>query len=194
MRYLSKKLTDYIIKVGVIQKELYAVYQYGFQIGLEMFTCFFTCFCIAIYLHMIPEFIVVTSSFMLLRTYAGGLHLNNFVSCFICSVIVQTLVLLSSRQVNIILPVVVGTILCGSILILKAAPVENINKELSEDEKKHCKNVTMKILIGIVVFSANCIFFNLDNMLFLMAMIILVVLVSQYLGMIKYRIEKIKSK
>ena len=26
MRYLSKKLTDYIIKVGVIQKELYAVY------------------------------------------------------------------------------------------------------------------------------------------------------------------------
>lgn len=77
MRYLSKKLTDYIIKVGVIQKELYAVYQYGFQIGLEMFTCFFTCFCIAIYLHMIPEFIVVTSSFMLLRTYAGGLHLNN---------------------------------------------------------------------------------------------------------------------
>ena len=76
MKYLSEKITDYVIKTGAASEESYAIYQYGFQIGLEMVSCFLTCFCIAIWLHMIPEFVVFTIVFMLLRTYAGGLHLN----------------------------------------------------------------------------------------------------------------------
>lgn len=40
---------------------------------------------------MIPEFAIFTGIFMLLRTYAGGVHLNSFGSCFICSVTVQTM-------------------------------------------------------------------------------------------------------
>lgn len=80
MKYLSKKLTDYIVKAGVISQESYALYQYGFQIGIEMLICFLVCFGIAIYMHMIPEFVVFTGSFMLLRTYAGGVHfLNSFI-------------------------------------------------------------------------------------------------------------------
>ena len=81
MKCLSEKLTDYIIKTGVVSEESYAIYQYGFQIGIEMLSCFLVCFGIAIYLHMIPEFLVFTGSFMLLRTYTGGLHLNSFTRC-----------------------------------------------------------------------------------------------------------------
>ena len=39
---------------------------------------------------MIPEFVVFTGIFMLLRTYAGGVHLNSFGTCYVCSVAVQT--------------------------------------------------------------------------------------------------------
>ena len=53
MKYLSEKITDYVIKTGAASEESYAIYQYGFQIGLEMVSCFLTCFCIAIWLHMI---------------------------------------------------------------------------------------------------------------------------------------------
>ena len=55
MKYLSEKLTDYIVKAGVISQESYALYQYGFQIGIEMLICFLVCFGIAIYMHMIPN-------------------------------------------------------------------------------------------------------------------------------------------
>lgn len=96
MKWLSEKLTNYVIKTGVVSKELYAVYQYGFQIGLEMFCCFTACFIIAIYLHIISEFIIFTGIFIMLRTYAGGIHLNCFGSCLICSVVVQTVALLIS--------------------------------------------------------------------------------------------------
>lgn len=77
MKCLSEKLTDYVVKTGVVSEESYAIYQYGFQIGIEMMSCFLVCFGIAVYLRMIPEFLVFTGSFMLLRTYAGGVHLNS---------------------------------------------------------------------------------------------------------------------
>lgn len=91
MRRLSEKLTEYVVKTGAVSSESYDIYQYGFQIGLEMLCCFVTCLSIAIYMHMIPEFAIFTGIFMLLRTYAGGVHLNSFGSCFICSVTVQTM-------------------------------------------------------------------------------------------------------
>ena len=194
MKCLSEKLTDYIIKTGVVSEESYAIYQYGFQIGIEMLSCFLVCFGIAIYLHMIPEFLVFTGSFMLLRTYTGGLHLNSFTRCFICSVVVQTLVLLISKQYTILLPVAWLIILCRFILILRVAPVENINRELDVNEKEHCKKTTIKVLIGIVVFAFGCTFCGMDSIVSLISVTILVVLLSQYIGMEKYRIEKNRRK
>ena len=61
MRYLSEKITDYIIKSGAISGESYEIYQYGFQIGLEMGSCFLVSLGIALYLHMIPQFFVFSA-------------------------------------------------------------------------------------------------------------------------------------
>ena len=194
MKYLSEKITDYVIKTGAASEESYAIYQYGFQIGIEMLSCFLVCLGIAIYLRMIPEFLVFTGSFMLLRTYAGGLHLNSFTRCFICSVFVQTLVLLISKQCTILLPIAWVIIFCGSILIWENAPVETVNRELDTDEKAHCKKVTVKVLSGIMAFALACMLCGMDNMVSLIAVTILVVLISQYIGMEKYKIEKNRRK
>ena len=177
MKCLSEKLTDYVIKTGVISEESYAIYQYGFQIGIEMLSCFLVCLGIGIYLRMIPEFLVFTGSFILLRTYAGGLHLNSFTRCFICSVFVQTLVLLISKQYTILLPIAWVIILGGSILIWRIAPVENINRELDIDEKVHCKRVTVKVLSGIIAFVLVCTLLGMDNMVSLISVTILIVLI-----------------
>lgn len=194
MKCLSEKLTDYVIKTGVISEESYAIYQYGFQIGIEMLSCFLVCLGIGIYLRMIPEFLVFTGSFILLRTYAGGLHLNSFTRCFICSVFVQTLVLLISKQYTILLPIAWVIILGGSILIWRIAPVENINRELDIDEKVYCKRVTVKVLSGIIAFVLVCTLLGMDNMVSLISVTILIVLISQYIGIEKYKIEKKRRK
>ena len=77
MKYFSEKLTSYIVKSGAVPEESYEIYQYGFQIGLEMLSCLLACFGIAVYLHMIPEFAVVTGIFMMLRSFVGGVYLNS---------------------------------------------------------------------------------------------------------------------
>ena len=48
MKYFSEKLTGYIVKSGAVPEESYEIYQYGFQIGLEMLSCLLTCFGIAV--------------------------------------------------------------------------------------------------------------------------------------------------
>lgn len=190
MKYLSKKITDYIMKADVISKESYDIYQYGFQLGLEILSYFIVTFGIGLYLHMIPEFIVFMSIFMLLRTYIGGVHLDTFAGCFVCSVTVQTSVLLIEKHYTFILPIAWLIIVSGSILILIAAPVENINRELDMDEKRHCKKVSIKIVISIVLFAASCTLAGGNDMVSLTASTILVVLISQYLGIVKYKVEK----
>lgn len=190
MQYLSEKITDYIIKAGAISKESYAIYQYGFQIGLEMLSCFLVCFGISIYLHMIPQFLVFTSVFMLLRTYAGGLHLNSYFGCFICSTIIQISILLIDAQYTIILPISWGIILSSTALILINAPVENINRILDEGEKRHCKKITLRILLGVIIFSYYCTIAGINKVVSLIALTVFVVLVSQYIGIMKYNIEK----
>lgn len=194
MEYLSKKLVDYVINVGAVPEESYAVYQYGFQIGLEMILSFGVCFWMAIYLHMIPEFVVFTGIFMLLRTYAGGVHLNSFGACLTCSATVQTLIFLINNKFKFTTINAWVIILASAILIAKAAPVENINKELDSDEKIHCKKVTIKNLVGILIFAGCCTAGNRNNTVSLIAMTVLVVLISQYVGMIKFKIEKSKNE
>lgn len=145
MKYFSEKLTSYIVKSGAVPEESYEIYQYGFQIGLEMLSCLLACFGIAVYLHMIPEFAVVTGIFMMLRSFVGGVHLNSFDACFMCSVTVQTLVLVVNRLYTQPLNLAWGIIVLSSVLIWNMAPVQSINRELDADEKKtlqkgSCKN------------------------------------------------------
>lgn len=194
MRYLAGKITDYILKTGVISEELYEVYQYGFQIGMEMFCCFTVCLGISVYLHMMPEFVVFTTIFMLLRTYAGGIHLNSFVGCFICSVAVQILVMLINRQYTLSFPVSWFIIVVAELLILRTAPVQNINRELDLEERKHCKKVTKKVLICIILFCAVFTFSGMRYIVSLIAFTVLQVLISQYMGIVKYKYEKNKRR
>lgn len=56
--------------------------------------------------------------------------------------------------------------------------------------KKHCKGITMKIIIGILVFAMCCTLCSFNHMLSLTASVTFIVLVSQYMGIVKYNISK----
>jgi len=190
MKRLSEKITDYILRSGAIQKESYALYQYGFQIGLEMISCLLVCFIIAWYLHMILEFLVSSITFILLRTYAGGVHLNSYKGCFVISVFVQTLVVICNETFYFSLNVSWVIILCSSVCIWIFSPVECISRELDAEEKKHCKNLTLKIICFIFLFLVICMVRHAFQIVSLVALTESIVLISQCLGIIKFRIEK----
>lgn len=127
---------------------------------------------------------------MLLRTYAGGVHLNSFWKCFICSVAVQTSVLVLNDLYELSLRNAWGIIIFSSVLILWILPVQNINRELDDDEKTHGKKTVVKIIIAFFVFAGFCTFAHINEMVSLMAFVVLTVLISQCVGIVKYKIEK----
>lgn len=190
MKALADKLTHYVIRSGAVPEQAYEIYQYGFQIGIEMSVCFIISLGIAVYLHMIPEFIVFITVFILLRTYGGGLHMESFWTCVLCSVIVQTAALLFSSWYQFPLLWAWSIIFICSGMILWLSPVENYNRELEEIEKRHCRKVTLKVIIGIVLFSWYCMVVKDEKMVSLIAVTLLVVLGSQYAGKIKYTIQR----
>ena len=153
----------------------------------------FVCMSIAIYLHTIPEFLVSTGVFMFLRTYAGGVHLNSFKACFICSVTVQVMILQINNKYPLELFVAWGIILVSSICIWKLSPVENINHELKKEEKEHCRKVTGKILGAIFIAAGCCTALGMKKYLSLIALTALTVFISQCIGIIKYKVEKEKN-
>ncbi|WP_416385861.1 accessory gene regulator B family protein [Blautia faecis] len=157
---------------------------------IEMLSCLLACFGIAVYLHMIPEFAVVTGIFMMLRSFVGGVHLNSFDACFMCSVTVQTLVLVVNRLYTQPLNLAWGIIVLSSVLIWNMAPVQSINRELDADEKKHCRKVAVKIIVGIYVFAGICTLTGMNAIVSLVAVTMAAVLISQYIGVVKYKIEK----
>lgn len=190
MKKISDKLTQYVIKSGVVSPESYAVYQYGFQVGLELLSSFAICCIVAILLNMFLEFIIFTVIFIVLRTFAGGVHLEKFTSCLFCSVSVQTLVLFLYNSIKAPISISWVLILVCSIALVNNSPVESENKELSLSEKRLLKKTTKKIILSIILFSIMCSFYGNDSIVFLVALTLLVVMLSQYIGMIKYCVNK----
>lgn len=190
MKRLSEKITDYILKSGAILPESYALYQYGFQIGLEMVSCLLVCFLVAWYLHMILYFCVSSITFILLRTFAGGVHINSYRGCFILSVLVQSLIILCGANMHCSLEISWKIIILSSVCIVMLSPVECISRELDADEKKHCKKMTFKIVILLLLFSIICTARHNFELISTIALTESIVLISQCLGIIKFKIEK----
>ena len=85
MNKVAGLLASYIIEKGVVKEEYREVYEYGFTILLEMVSFVVFSVAVSLYLHMVLEGILFFVIFILLRSYAGGLHLNNFYACFVLS-------------------------------------------------------------------------------------------------------------
>ena len=107
-----------------------------------------------------------------------------------CSVTVQTLVLVVNRLYTQPLNLAWGIIVLSSVLIWNMAPVQSINRELDADEKKHCRKVAVKIIVGIYVFAGICTLTGMKAIVSLVAVTMAVVLISQNIGAVKYKIEK----
>lgn len=48
----------------------------------------------------------------------------------------------------------------------------------------------IKILVSIFIFTGGCTFSGINDMVSLVALTVLVIVISQYIGLVKFKIEK----
>ena len=83
MKRVFAFLTDYLIKKGLVQEEDRPIYEYGFQILIEIFLWVLCCTIIAALTCSLIELCIFFIIFFPIRSYAGGFHFRKFSVCFL---------------------------------------------------------------------------------------------------------------
>lgn len=185
MRRIAEGLTDYVIQKGTVKEEERELYEYGFTITLE--TGLFVLFSLfaSLFLHMFKEGILFFLIFAPLRSYAGGLHLDKFHSCFILSCLTFSGILLIVRYVHI--PMLFSFI---SLFILEFGvyalyPVENINREVDSEENIFFRRKLKLFLVLDLLIATICAVLKNEHYVFLITITFFVIVVTMILG--KYK-------
>lgn len=191
---IAEILADYVIKKGVVKEDEREVYEYGFLVALEMLLCLITCFIISVFLHTIPEYILFFVVFIPLRSYAGGLHLDNYWSCFFLSCLTFFAIMILGKYLKLSIHVAFIILVLLEFAVYSMYPVENVNRVIDIDENKQFKKRLQQFLlvdgiIGIVcVIFDNCAYLKIIDLTFFM------VVITMAIGKCKKKQSSIKSR
>lgn len=134
--HVSIKITESLIRIGVIHPSDREIYRYGFQQGLLLLLNLLSALIIAVVMGMVKETLVFLGAFIPLRSFAGGFHLNSKIQCYVMSMIVIVLVLLAIKSELISFGCYYLLISISHIIIFFLSPVEDVNKRLDELERR----------------------------------------------------------
>lgn len=150
---LSKKLAKALVNQKHIELEDFELYHYGLFIVLSELFLFSFCVLAGLLLKITVESIVFFVSFLLIRRYAGGLHVKTESKCLalsLTSLLVSIIFIKISLMNASILFCVVLQLIC-SILLPIISPADTPQKKLSKKERKVFKRITITILIAFAV-------------------------------------------
>ncbi len=186
MEKFSHILTTYLVKKDIVDADKSSIYQYGFQVGLEVSINTAISILISILCHMESEAIVFFAVFIVLRSYAGGLHLKTYFGCLVCSCMSLLGLLLIVKYVEINSLISLGFVCISLVLIKMLSPVQDINRPLSADERMNFGRKLNFAIVGIVVISGIFYLMQMKKMLLMVSVTTIFMVGILILGRINY--------
>lgn len=187
MAKLYKGLADYIIRKGMAEESDREMYEYAFEIAAEMGLFAATCIVIALCLQMFWEGILFFVLFIPLRSYAGGLHMETFTSCFCMSCFAFSGVLLAARYIEIPGTFLIITLILLEFIVYRLYPVENANRTVDEEENAYFKKKLKKFLLLDYAIAGVCLISKNDKYLLVVTATFLLIIITMIAGKYKNR-------
>ncbi len=131
----SCKVTNYLLCKKVIKDDDREIYQYGFEQFFRTLLNVVTMLLLGIGFGEIYQCIILTVSFIALRSYSGGYHANTSLRCYILTVSSISAVLSIMKFIAINRFICLGLLVLSSVIILLFSPIGTKNKPLDEIEK-----------------------------------------------------------
>lgn len=185
MERTAKFLADYIIKKGTVEETDRKVYEYGFLVSMELGLFVLFCISMFLYLHMVIEGILFLVFFISLRSYAGGLHLNRFHSCFILSCLTVGSILIMVKNfcipITATLPIFGVLVICVYVLY----PIDHINRKTDSEENKYFTKRLQRFLIMHLAITAGFAILNYSRYLVLIDITYIVVVITMAIAKCK---------
>lgn len=133
-------------------EEQLEVLSYGYVLFLENAYKTLVLLTIAILTHTLIQTVIIIGSFVLVRSFAGGIHCKSGLGCTACMVLVWA-VGLAIAQVGICLPLLVFMIIIETGVIVKYAPKTTrnnpIRKEAIRKAKRRGAIISTGVLLGV---------------------------------------------
>lgn len=195
MEKVSYVLAGYLVRKGIITIEKSCIYQYGFQIGLEVSLNTLISILIAVFLHMEWETLIFFIVFAVLRSYAGGLHMETYLGCLICSCMSLMGLLLIVKYIDCQRFFSLGIIAVSLILVKVLSPVLDINRPVSDkDLLKFARRLNYSI-VGIVFLAIVLFLLRLNRMLLMLSATTTFMVCILAFGKVKYEnsVKKVKQ-
>ena len=186
MEKVAKVLADYVIRKGMVDEENRNIYEYGFTVTIEVGLFVLFCLLMTLYLHMYMQGILFFIIFAPLRSYAGGLHLEKYHSCFVLSCLTFSGVLLIVRYIQFPIWISFITLFILEIVVYALYPIENINRKVDREEDRYFRKKLKLFLLIDMIIAVACIILNNNGALFLITDTFLVVVITMLMGCLLY--------
>ncbi len=148
----------------IIAEEDAEIYQYGFEILISNILSFFITLLIGMLLQAVWLSLLYYGIFVLMRQLTGGYHADTYLKCNLTFSAV-TLFTIGMGKImyisNAYIFLVQILLLSIPILVIwKDAPIENVNKPLTESQKKRNHKASLILLFFLVVTSCILYYFG----------------------------------
>lgn len=173
-----------MIRIGNTHKER-VILAYGLSKFAYLFINFILIIIVGIIIGDLSNCIGYLITFYLLRKYAGGYHAPSKTICLIVTCVIEIVAIgaICVTRINMYSFVLYIGI---SLLIYLYAPIEAVNKPLTSEEKKLCKDKTTLVVAFCFVISILDFFIGKNNV----NIGILVALIEVYILMLLTKLTK----
>ena len=153
---LAEKLADNAITSGAVAEDERELYVYAYHGMMAQGISWTSLILIGALFHSFWGVVVYTVMFIPLRSFAGGFHQRDYLSCYFTSLAVFLFVVLVCTYAQQLIPMWLLYLLfaAGCVVIFLRAPIADPNKPFREGEKVRYRNATRIVLaveIAVVV-------------------------------------------
>ena len=151
--WIAKQITHKLIVPSVIEEGDRELYSYGFFLLISKIFFLFITVIAGLLTDTTIESIIFYVVFMLLRTYAGGIHARTETSCTVLTTLALIASVLVIKQLETHTSGVISLLMLGigSLCILVFSPLDTDGKPLDEHEKRQYKTICIVILIICII-------------------------------------------
>ena len=176
-------MTQMLVTSSLIEEGDWELYSYGFFMIIGRIYYFFVTVVTGLLMGIPFESALFYVVFMVLRTYAGGVHAKTEIACSVLTTLAMISSVLGIKQLelldNSLFPLLMlGT---GSLCILLFSPMDTNEKPLDEQEQGKYKAICVVIVLMCIIvalisqlFSIHRIFYAIVCSIFLESILLIV--------------------
>ena len=163
---LSKRITAFFIRKGIISNEKREIYEYSYEVLLSELACTLLILGIAIVSKMIMPSLFFFIGFFICRKIVGGYHASSYAKCHSLFLLNQISLILMVLYVpeNIRWIFLLCMMSISILLIFIFAPMDHPNKPFNKQEYTKYKFQSRILILVLLLLSTIMVLINKNNM------------------------------